>query len=123
MFPTEKIELSDAWVVVAILHLTREQRDTYYSDVFTLRGSLRDTYVHKGQAAKMYDTEVKLYKYCLVEGVHIMHGTEGELEDLPSMPRQVGKDFYLSLPSNKKHHTSHTPPRHHSLLLVTLSPP
>ena len=62
--------------------MTREERCKNWPAVFTKRGLLRDSYVHKGQAAKMWDVQTKLFKYALVDGYHHMHGTEGALEQL-----------------------------------------
>ena len=83
-YPIQGINLSDAWVVVILKFMTREEQCKNWPAVFTKRGLLRDLYVHKGQAAKMWDVQTKLFKYALVDGYHHMHGTEGALEQLPA---------------------------------------
>ena len=81
-FPPVDTNLSDAWVVVVLKSTGREERAKNWDAVFTQRGVLRDTYVHKGQAAKLWDLEGKIFRYALVNGYHHMHGTEGPLETI-----------------------------------------
>lgn len=83
-YPPDDVDLSDAWVAAIVNpKLSREERGTYWPTVFTNRGALRAHYVHKGQAAKLYDAQVKGLKYALLFGEHNMIGTEGMREGLP----------------------------------------
>ena len=84
-YPPDNLDLSDAWVVAIVdSKLTREERGASWPTVFTNRGALRAHYVHKGQAAKLYDAEAKGIKYALLFGEHNMIDTEGMKEGLPT---------------------------------------
>ena len=90
-YPPENLDLSDAWVVAIVnSKLTREERGAGWPTVFTNRGALRAHYVHKGQAAKLYDPETNGIKYALLFGEHNMIGTEGMREGLPPRRPTIG---------------------------------
>ena len=82
-YPPNNLDLSDVWVVVIFnFRLTREERDKAWLAVFTYRDVLRVGYVHKGQAAKLVDHEIKNIKYVLLYDEHYMIETEGMREGL-----------------------------------------
>lgn len=84
-YPPDNLDLSDAWVVAVVdSKLSREERGTAWPTVFTNRGALRAQYMHKGQAAKLFDLETKGIKYALLFGKHNMIGAEGMKEGLPT---------------------------------------
>ena len=88
------MELSDPWVVTIVksANMSREDRATAWSSVFSVKGALRSGFVHKGQAAKLFDFESNNFKYALLDGVHNIFGAEGVAHGLPSRRPEKLKD-------------------------------
>ena len=80
------MNLSDVWVVVIIKspNMSREERSIAWPSVFSVKGTLRSGFVHKGQAVKLFDSESNNFRYALLDGVHNMFEAEGVSYGLPS---------------------------------------
>ncbi|KAL9072061.1 MAG: hypothetical protein Q9161_003836 [Pseudevernia consocians] len=48
--------------------MSREERATVWPTMFSAKGALRSGYIHKGQAAKVFDSEINNFKYALLDG-------------------------------------------------------
>ena len=85
-YPPNNLDLSDAWTVAIVncSKLSRDDRGIRWPAVFTVKGALRSTYIHKGQPAKRHDSTSANVKYVLLDGVHNMYGSEGRAEGLPA---------------------------------------
>ena len=93
-FPPGGVELSDAWVVAIVKssNMSRDERVTTWLVVISAKGALRSGYVHKAQAAKLFDSEANNFKYALLDGQHNMFGAEVVLHGLPTRRPDKLKD-------------------------------
>ena len=78
--------------IVKSVDMFREERATVWSTMFSAKGALRSGYVHKGQAAKLFDSETNKFKYALLDGQHNMFGAEGVMHGLPNRRPEKLKD-------------------------------
>ena len=63
-FPPKGVDMSDAWLVKVLeSDLTGKVRGARYPAVFDSKGGLRNTYTHKGRAAKSWSTARGCYVY------------------------------------------------------------
>ena len=73
-------------------NMSRDERATTWPVVFSAKGPLRSGYVHKGQAAKLFDSEANNFKYALLDGQHNMFGAEDSMHGLPTRRPDKLKD-------------------------------